>query len=486
MLLEILNVTRSETHWAPPSQAVTAIPDDPSSPRALRSPRTPTRISPTPSLLHPPKYEGSGFIRLTGAAAEAWKACAAWQSALGVAGSSAAATSAGLPGEGATGHDLVAASSSPSTPASPANDGGRPTVPPILPSDSMEGASALVMGQEDGRGLSGSPSAVQGLMSARRSGTLGGSRTVRKKLVPVKVLEEAGVGRQGEAEAEKQGDRERGEGSSEGADGEAHSSSSISSSSNGSNSASSNGTDVITVGTKGDAGSVTAVTSSLPSPSPPSISPLPSSSAFSLYLSPPSSEDESAEEGKGKKKQPYRQSWVRALEGGTSSEEESTDNEREQRGMGEGGQGQGAAGNSIEGAGSQVLAGDVAVAGASGQVDSGQAGAGVGAPVQQEYAGTAAAARACQLPHVIVGGGPGFQPEHLLETELKFVVRVLRTFDPAEVSGRGRVGKRRGVGSRMERGRGNFMLLVELQSSNGLGMSPESCMNGVLECPIEG
>ena len=98
----------------------------------------------------------------------------------------------------------------------------------------------------------------------------------------------------------------------------------------------------------------------------------------------------------------------------------------------------------------------------------------------------AAAARACQLPHVIVGGGPGFQPEHLLETELKFVVRVLRTFDPAEVSGRGRVGKRRGVGSRMERGRGNFMLLVELQSSNGLGMSPESCMNGVLECPIEG
>ncbi|CAI5953123.1 unnamed protein product [Closterium sp. NIES-65] len=55
----------------------------------------------------------------------------------------------------------------------------------------------------------------------------------------------------------------------------------------------------------------------------------------------------------------------------------------------------------------------------------------------------AAAARGCQLGagmgaggsggHVFVGGGPGFQPEHLLETELRFVVRVLKSFDPAEI-----------------------------------------------------
>ncbi|GJP61383.1 hypothetical protein CLOP_g18551 [Closterium sp. NIES-67] len=64
-------------------------------------------------------------------------------------------------------------------------------------------------------------------------------------------------------------------------------------------------------------------------------------------------------------------------------------------------------------------------------------------PRAADRAPAAAAARGCQLGggmggggsggHVFVGGGPGFQPEHLLETELRFVVRVLKSFDPAEI-----------------------------------------------------
>ncbi|CAI7838664.1 unnamed protein product [Closterium sp. NIES-54] len=67
----------------------------------------------------------------------------------------------------------------------------------------------------------------------------------------------------------------------------------------------------------------------------------------------------------------------------------------------------------------------------------------VASPKAADRLPAAAAARGCQLGagmgaggsggHVFVGGGPGFQPEHLLETELRFVVRVLKSFDPAEI-----------------------------------------------------